>query len=63
MRSHPTKVPPKFSGELFRDCSAGKAAQQVIAVIFMSVPDVRHLDAALIVKGVRVVQPFAEATG
>src|SRR5262249_7048758 len=39
----------ELSREFFRDCAAGETPQQVIAVIFVSVPDVRHLDAALVV--------------
>jgi len=33
---HPTKFRRKF----FRNCAAGKTPQQVIAVIFMPMPDV-----------------------
>jgi len=35
----------------------------MIAVTFMSMPDARHLNAALIVKCVHCIQPFAKATG
>jgi hypothetical protein len=63
MPDHLIRLPPNSPRELFCNCSAGKTPQQVIAVIFISVPDERHLNAALIVKGVHVVQPLAEAAG
>jgi len=35
----------------------------MIAVTFMSMPDARHLNAALIVKCVHCIQPLAKAPG
>src|SRR5262245_38807001 len=52
----------ELSGKLFRDCSPGETPKQEIAIIFVSVPDARHLNAALLVKGVHVVQRSSEAS-
>jgi hypothetical protein len=52
----------ELSSKLFRDCSAGETPQQEIAIIFVSVPDVRNLNAALIVKRVHRIEPFPKAT-
>jgi hypothetical protein len=51
----------ELSSKLFRDCSAGETPQQEIAIIFVSVPDVRNLTAALIVKHVHRIEPFPKA--
>jgi hypothetical protein len=48
----------ELSSKLFRDCSAGETPLQEIAIIFVFVPDVRNLNAALIVKRVHRIEPF-----
>jgi len=52
-RSSPAQTPMGLhgiSGKFFRDCTAGKTPQHKILIVFIPMPDVRHLDAALIVK-------------
>jgi len=51
----------ELSGKLFRGCAAGETPQQEIAIIFVSVPDVRNLNAALIVKRVHRIESFPKA--
>ena len=51
----------ELSGKFFCDCSTGKTPQREIAIICVSVPDVRHLDTALIVKLVHQIGSFPKA--
>jgi len=56
---HPTNVPPNLTAN--SSAIVGKAPQHVIAIMFMSMPDVRHLNAALVMKCMHRVQPLAKA--
>src|SRR5262249_54733441 len=54
--------PPCHQIQRRSDCTASKAPQKVIAIVCVSMPYVRHLNATLVMKCVHVVQPLAKAT-